>query len=1077
MSKHANDPDTNEDNTDLSTSEQGAALGQKRLRKKTRASMMTGGLTLQDTLLGNEDERRNARRGDERASVGDERQRLAGRGASGIDREAQRPAVQEETTDDAGMSLSSDVGGKRGHTLLVTDAAMTHGNDGHGRAQRRRTGRDEQKTNDNGEDSEDGAVADLVAERTQTTQTARMSLSSDDPTGRDSEGARAAHTGDDGGEPDTESAADEDNEEYYDARCDMDTDDETEEGFWPALLRTEVTQYLDGSRFDGIWTELGKVYLATPGAHEPGSATKDEGKTKGKRPATKQAPKRDERTVGVTADRQQGKQSGKGETGPGARGKGKQKAAGAVESSSETKRRAEGGDEHDVGDEETRDEEENYANHGDSLALGAEHTKDKRMKTLEAWRRGDRTNVAEDGWAPRNETGRWTELTEQTLDYLTEWVAGDLEGATTPLQEWVIRAWVDSDTIQKQLKRKSKNAGVKPAQLFWAAVALGIERSQIHPGVMKGEISERSIRYEAEWRRPLQRQPALFTVGETHDDTGDDEAVHKESGIGEMDAIKLMAAVAIRGPEWRAPATRILRRSKAALDAACRTTSGGEKAPFTMMQAKTFILARIAAGQIWAADFIPKDGSKGLDAYSERNATVGSGLRPEQIEVLRRMRDGATPRGNTATDYQTVGSMLSTDGVGVATGSHMHQKYNAALVIFGWTPSQDENPAPGRADEARHAEGGAGTSGTTSNWACCAVWSAHRYGIKIITVSDENSEVGGCFHLCTIDRGERRGAEDIARSIREMASGLTMEVVHRSMEDDDVRTDNAQLWETIRLLYQKGKKDTIVTVIMRSDHLRYEAEEARTRLRQRERMRRAKSASAASRADREDEESVENTSSLYFWLMVQIGEVDRAKGGKQHIDEWRHKMGQHVVRFYNEEQLKKGGSVLDTLACDALRRAHRLWKYIVIDSTALMHRCTRCLRCRAREAFYFGDEHPRSSKRRKGTEPVMSIGLCQTNCTQCGDAEGILKKAAAFMTNVFDEDVASRLRCCDEVGHECGQLTVPPTTPGGSGRHLWVIGGNRSMTASRVGRDAKFEDYKNRRRARHRGRAASQQMR
>lgn len=136
-------------------------------------------------------------------------------------------------------------------------------------------------------------------------------------------------------------------------------------------------------------------------------------------------------------------------------------------------------------------------------------------------------------------------------------------------------------------------------------------------------------------------------------------------------------------------------------------------------------------------------------------------------------------------------------------------------------------------------------------------------------------------------------------------------------------------------------------------------------------------------------------------------------------------------------------------ALDAARRGHR----------TSLGRGQRCLSCTAAEAWHFEDEHPDTSTRRLDDGPLSKAKLTEVRFTQCGTSEGFMRKAASCVGTAYGFHRACGLRVCSSGGWWCGNLTVPPAGDSGPGRHLWVIGGSRSLSG--VGRHALFADYKN----------------
>ena len=953
------------------------------------------------------------------------------------------------------------------------------------------------------------------------------------------------------------------------------------------------------------------------------------------------------------------------------------------------------GEEHsDAEEDDAGDDRETYepdpSNAADHRGTPLEEA--DRVAKLNAWKGGQFIRAVDDGWRLTKIDGRWTDMVVEAHSYLMHWTGGDLAHARTPLQEWVVRTWIDNNSIMKWMKRKTKGLEVKPLQLVWAAVAHGQDIGDIHEQIMRGEWSDRTVQYYAEWRHVLQRNVVLFEA------TGPASSnVHEQSGMAESEVLRLLNAIAIRGPEWRAPATRIMRRSKAALEDACRSVAGGSASRTTLVQARTFVFARIAAGQIWTHDFIPDDRHRGLSCYAEGNMVGGKGLSDAQITALQLSRNGIPIRTDQRAHAQNASALLSTDGIGRPSGAPKRMEhYVAAVVVLGWTRDKAERdrssatakdtsveghctstgdldaetvkhqPGPGTRDALIHGvsrtnsappppkvdaaststeaiaaeetedgeKGRRGRAGQfdvrigercfrgeykgvvgtvihtrerkvppylmygikpnhgrlrgTEIWVDASVTeevtaaagppardtnftftkagedngkrgvvvsarrhevtvrvdgepedrialtedigllgttehrteredggsstateapqkvvdeaettasteaasetpgtpgegtatgdvstsppddeeeherliravaaTAERHGIMLVTVSNSSSEHWA--HVTTAGKS----VVPIVKEIRELIGGdnVNVEVVigcptsrifERTSDDHEEWTrSNARSAQLAVALAVRSPRHTVITAPRRLDEIRWkdEAWHVEQRLMQNEHGQVRHTNKGATLV--QTIESADDTASPYVWLMIETAGVSR-EAWHRGAHDWWSKLGDLVRIAATGEE---GAVAIAEIGRDARARASRLQ----IDNA--VGRVPACSSCNANEKMYFGDEHPRSSTRRRDCGEFMNIGLRKSSCTQCGEAEGVLKKAATFMTNAFTAAQPCRLACCDAKGHSCGQLSVNSTRPGGLGRHLWVVGGNRAL--QQIGRDSKFDDFKN----------------
>ena len=609
-----------------------------------------------------------------------------------------------------------------------------------------------------------------------------------------------------------------------------------------------------------------------------------------------------------------------------------------------------------------------------------------------------------------------------------------------------------------QAKRTLKKYGVStaaPLDLIWASIALGVASGVVHPESQR-LTDGRSIQYTADWITQLKLQPELYTPSE---ELPPNILVHTTSGLPIKLALQLLSAIILRGPDWRASTSRIIRRSKQAIFQAIRATAVHGDAKYYRNMV-IFVLARMAAGHIWSLDFVPKDeGTGGLDEHavgSDQLPPGAAGLSSRQVTTLRQVRigwsvyrsDAMFTHEGSQLPWQSPVSLLSTDGQGQQLGAPVPpQTYRATLVVLGWSPRAD--PTLNR--DARIAQ------------------TLRHAGILVLTVSDTD---------CSLFMGEnhlpmKMGDDDAKRRafakfiVDRAAPGAPIEVFLGCMmrttgnydqkyfkSDGDPGCNLRTAAEscvalTKTLLEALGGRATVRVPITPCGRDSSVGDEVSDILDAAPLSREATTFTTYT-------ETASASDSIYWWSQIyddQTGENAVSSGpGDLFTSAGGSKARMDAEAAFVRVTVPRGGGTLATP--DALAIIAKEIRRRAIRKRREVNDHEECQACAASSTLYLTDEHPRSSNRRK--PPINALGewgLTGVSITQCGICEGILKKAATMYTNAFDISRPFRLPCCGSDGYECGHLTVPPTAGAKSaGRHRWTIGGNRSY--SNVGRAA-----------------------
>ena len=296
---------------------------------------------------------------------------------------------------------------------------------------------------------------------------------------------------------------------------------------------------------------------------------------------------------------------------------------------------------------------------------------------LRAWSSGDRAELVDDGWRQATRTGEWTPVVRAAAKHVGKKVAAlssDAHGAN----EWTIRTLVTENwtasAVRKHMQRLLQGSATAPADLFWAAVAALQESGAVRAGVTRYRNTEHGARPEAGWKQ------LLLINAELHDDARRWNDVHKASGMPRKEVIRARNLLTIRGPEWRAPVNRTLRRSRTALEGVEATMStshgrGSEGDAGKRRSVQLLLLAEIAAGRLDCQGYIPRQTALDkLRAGSDDLPGGAVGLTDEQIEALERARDGAvlapvlTESGVELTELMTGCAGATAAGDGGASG-------------------------------------------------------------------------------------------------------------------------------------------------------------------------------------------------------------------------------------------------------------------------------------------------------------------------------------------------------------------------------------------------------------------------
>ena len=645
---------------------------------------------------------------------------------------------------------------------------------------------------------------------------------------------------------------------------------------------------------------------------------------------------------------------------------------------------------------------------------------DPRMQNkLRRWAAGEVVRGVEDNWHLKAGSGAWTPIVRTVSDYLGTWT---VQGAEAPLPEWAVRALMLHLSIRKWLKIKAAGLAVKPLDLFWAAVALLQDEGQVDCQVMRGEVSSRTKRYEPEWRYSLMLSRELHTGAPTAD-----PAPHGASGMRHHDSLKLMTGIMARGPNWYSPMTRVLRRSVSALrDAAHCLTGSSVESPAAYTVAQAFLLARIAAGHIHCDEFIPPDGEHGLDRFAAGQYRHGAGLSPEQLRILRMARDGVTVLPAATARRAGAAAALSTDGIGrhVATAAPDPADHSDfVLVLLGCVPS-----------------------GQRGTWFKVT---AARWGIKLVTVGkgEKRTSLNGVH----IDVSLYTDADMRGRLADEL---LNIMAPYQAAEVAVISDD----WSIGPGVGRGAGGSGVVNVAGLVERLRRRRRGELTVVVPRV------GPNAGSREPHGEACGVGSCPSLYFWLRVEEREtneprgasIDEAWGAGEWSDWWARDGTPRYdptcvahVAVYGRADTHGIGQLH---AMDAMRRAWRRRGDAQVSDAV-----PRCQGCMAKEAWYFGDEHPQPSTRRRTANPFSQTRLTEDTFCQCA-AECVLRKATSAVGSAYGPHRTCFLKVCGGK-HRCGRLTIPPREPGkGAGRHLWVIGGSRGVGGA--GRATTFMDFK-----------------
>ena len=617
-------------------------------------------------------------------------------------------------------------------------------------------------------------------------------------------------------------------------------------------------------------------------------------------------------------------------------------------------------------------------------------------KVLNDWAIGKMIEPAPDKWR-LPELVAWPTVSKSAWEYLRKKIPPP---APVPIRGWVVRAWLTSSTVRAWMKRSTNDH--EPLTVFWSAIAYGQDAGEVHHSVIRFEATSRSVLYKPEWRAELQVRLGYY----------EDAVSHSASGLTVLQSIDLWHALLARGPEWHAPLSRVIRRSKRAVSDAIHACRGNEKRGAIQWQAANiFILARIAAGHLWCQDWLTQS-TKNLNDLVGAQSDVpnAKGLTATQLRVLKAVHSGAAvspgPLDTSRNAPLSTHHLLSIDGVGRAVCptniAHGTSIRTVVTVEVGASLRVEGGPLWQTAMSSTLRRHGA---------------DYHRvqisYDSDFSTVANRIFELTGVttrceiIFICDTDAliQTHEGDENWATSRTDKAFQC-ITTIHASVSARRYAVSYVAAWE--------GNVG--------------ENREWCAKLRGW-----ADTTHDGSCAHELDLQSFDSSTSEYLWTAAEIShkftDVSLQIQGHEHslsavrIGEW------DPAEPHSHEH--------------ARRRAHA-------DAKHRKGRGTKCLGCMSNDHIYLGDEQPGTSSRRHEPNEYSDLELQHNYFTHCL-SEGVLRKYTSSVNNVFDDSRPFRLGCCQKDDLTC-MLDQPPAKDklNTTGRHRWTIGGKRSV--SKVGR-------------------------
>ena len=636
--------------------------------------------------------------------------------------------------------------------------------------------------------------------------------------------------------------------------------------------------------------------------------------------------------------------------------------------------------------------------------------------------RADQAHVispAKDNWSLHELDGEWTEETKTAWKQLTEYIPAD----DKPAREWSVRrlldGWAANSYIKKWLSKTSSGMRCGALDVFWAAVAYGQDISEVDQGVERHEFSERTVRYCHGWRVQLQAAGELFEAT---------EARGEYYGLSYEQTIAIYATLVARGADWHPQPGRQIRRSNKAVSQTVHEWSGGSK-QLASSAIRSFIFARMAAGDLHVEDGVPHDSTLALHELTNR-----------QLRVLQKLREGAVVGMDAPRTYE-VGTLMRSRAD--ESAPNMREQRRHTLVLLGVAESKE----PTAKDGGISVSLGPGKTATDVHQVAehhgiqCLVASAYGDGPGVLTLDDmvgtDNDDAAVAKRI--VDLALPHGAVEVV-----LGDPSTHGRAEYEAEAKQVGVDFSAI--AAELLKSKIKHRVRVVA--------FESEQ---------RLERMKGITGR-------RENYDADGSVYVWIRVGIDELGRVgEGGVEHsqtIDSADIGSGMMIYTATSEgaRATQDKRSSEDGIRYEARAARRRAWR---MKHQRGQGRTRICKSCKATHRLYVDDEHPRGSRRRRssaksGKSPFLHMRW--TTYCHCVDGEAVLSKPTVSQTNIFPPQRRCRLRVCGVKGQHgqvevCDHLPIPPGGKKGKrGRHKFIIARDRTMTA--CGRGVKAIDHK-----------------